>query len=164
MEAYCVKCRTKREISNPVAEFTSAGQPATRGVCPVCSTTLYRMGRTDAHEGLQPPEKVRGNRDRRSGKLVIVESPAKAKTIYKILGKEFSVKASIGHVKDLPEKDIGVDVDDNFKPQYVVIPGKEKIIKELKKASKELFLYPPEVLFTVIRPICPLMKITLPIR
>lgn len=69
--------------------------------------------------------------------LVIVESPAKAKTIHKILGKEFTVKASIGHVKDLPGKELGVDVENNFKPHYVVIPGKEKIIKELKKASKE---------------------------
>ena len=69
--------------------------------------------------------------------LVIVESPAKAKTINKILGKEFTVKASIGHVKDLPGKELGVDVENNFKPHYVVIPGKEKIIKELKKASKE---------------------------
>jgi DNA topoisomerase-1 len=69
--------------------------------------------------------------------LVIVESPAKAKTILKILGKEFAVKASIGHVKDLPGKDMGVDVDNGFKPQYVVIPGKEKIIKDLKKASKD---------------------------
>ena len=69
--------------------------------------------------------------------LVIVESPAKAKTIHKILGKEYTVKASIGHIKDLPAKEIGVDVENNFTPQYVVIPGKEKIIKELKKASRE---------------------------
>ena len=77
--------------------------------------------------------------------LVIVESPAKAKTLYKILGQGFVVKASIGHVKDLPEKELGVDVEHNFMPSYVVIPGKEKIIKELKKASKEaekVFLAP----------------------
>jgi DNA topoisomerase-1 len=77
--------------------------------------------------------------------LVIVESPAKAKTLYKILGKGFTVKASIGHIKDLPEKEIGVDEKNDFKPTYVVIPGKEKIIKELKKASKEadaIFLAP----------------------
>ncbi|MDH5203495.1 MAG: type I DNA topoisomerase, partial [Nitrospirota bacterium] len=73
------------------------------------------------------------------------ESPAKAKTLYKILGQGFVVKASIGHVKDLPEKELGVDVEHNFMPSYVVIPGKEKIIKELKKASKEaekVFLAP----------------------
>ncbi len=77
--------------------------------------------------------------------LVIVESPAKAKTIHKILGKGFAVRASIGHIKDLPEKELGVDVENNFKPYYVVIPGKEKVIKELKKASKEadrVFLAP----------------------
>ena len=77
--------------------------------------------------------------------LVIVESPAKAKTINKILGKEFTVKASVGHIKDLPSKDLGVDVEKNFEPNYIVIPGKEKIIRELKKASKEadkIFLAP----------------------
>jgi DNA topoisomerase-1 len=77
--------------------------------------------------------------------LVIVESPAKAKTIHKILGSDFTVKASIGHIKDLPKKDIGVDVHNNFQPIYVVIPGKEKVIKELKKATKEadkVFLAP----------------------
>lgn len=77
--------------------------------------------------------------------LVIVESPAKARTLYKILGKDFTIKASIGHIKDLPENDIGVDEKNDFKPTYVVIPGKEKIIKELKKASKDadkVFLAP----------------------
>ncbi len=77
--------------------------------------------------------------------LVIVESPAKAKTINKILGEEFTVKASVGHIKDLPEKDLGVNIENNFEPRYVVIPGKEKIIRELKKASKEadmVFLAP----------------------
>ena len=69
--------------------------------------------------------------------LVIVESPAKAKTISKILGKSFEVKASVGHVKDLPVKEMGIDIENNFTPNYIVIPGKEKVIRELKKASKE---------------------------
>ncbi|MDI6800694.1 MAG: type I DNA topoisomerase [Thermodesulfovibrionales bacterium] len=69
--------------------------------------------------------------------LVIVESPAKAKTINKILGKDFGVKASIGHVKDLPKKEIGVDVENNFEPTYIIIPGKEKVIKELKSEAKK---------------------------
>ena len=56
MEAYCVKCKEKREIKDAQAVFTSTGTPATRGNCPVCDTGLYRMGRTDAHEGLEPPE------------------------------------------------------------------------------------------------------------
>ena len=68
--------------------------------------------------------------------LVIVESPAKAKTIGKYLGKDFVVKASLGHVKDLPKKDLSVDVDNDFKPVYEVIEGKKKLIGELKSAAK----------------------------
>ncbi|HXP83226.1 MAG TPA: type I DNA topoisomerase [Bryobacteraceae bacterium] len=68
--------------------------------------------------------------------LVIVESPAKAKTIGKYLGKNFVVKASLGHVKDLPKKDLSVDVDNDFKPVYEVIEGKRKLIAELKAAAK----------------------------
>jgi len=69
--------------------------------------------------------------------LVIVESPAKAKTISKILGKDYTVKASVGHIKDLPAKEMGIDIEHDFTPKYIVIPGKEKVIKELKKAAKE---------------------------
>ncbi len=68
--------------------------------------------------------------------LVIVESPTKAKTIGKYLGKQFVVKASLGHVKDLPKKDLSVDVDKNFEPHYEVIEGKKKLIAELKAAAK----------------------------
>lgn len=69
--------------------------------------------------------------------LVIVESPAKAKTIGKILGNEYSIKASIGHIIDLPSNELAIDIEKDFKPHYVVIPGKEKILNELKKASKD---------------------------
>jgi DNA topoisomerase-1 len=68
--------------------------------------------------------------------LVIVESPAKAKTIGKYLGKQYVVKASLGHVKDLPKKDLAVDVDKGFEPRYEVIEGKKKLITELKQAAK----------------------------
>jgi DNA topoisomerase-1 len=68
--------------------------------------------------------------------LVIVESPAKAKTIGKYLGKDFTVKASLGHVKDLPKKNLSVDVDNDFTPVYEVIEGKKKLIAELKAAAK----------------------------
>ncbi|MGZ4788374.1 MAG: type I DNA topoisomerase [Terriglobales bacterium] len=68
--------------------------------------------------------------------LVIVESPAKAKTIQKYLGKGFSVEASYGHVKDLPKNSLGVDVDENFETNYIVIPGKEKVLTKLKKLAK----------------------------
>jgi DNA topoisomerase-1 len=69
--------------------------------------------------------------------LVIVESPAKAKTIGKYLGKQYVVKASLGHVKDLPKKDLAVDVDRDFEPTYVIIEGKKKLIAELKQAAKK---------------------------
>src|SRR6202161_184067 len=68
--------------------------------------------------------------------LVIVESPTKAKTIGKYLGKQFVVKASLGHVKDLPKKNLSVDVEHNFEPHYEVIEGKKKLIAELKAAAK----------------------------
>jgi len=68
--------------------------------------------------------------------LVIVESPAKAKTIGKYLGKQYVVKASLGHVKDLPKKDLAVDVEKGFEPRYEVIEGKKKLIAELKQAAK----------------------------
>ena len=69
--------------------------------------------------------------------LVIVESPAKAKTINKYLGKNFLVKASLGHVKDLPKRDLAVDVENGFRPKYEVIEGKKKLIAELKEAAKK---------------------------
>ncbi len=70
--------------------------------------------------------------------LVIVESPAKAKTINKYLGNQFIVKASLGHIKDLPKKDLAVDVDNGFQPRYEVIEGKKKLIAELRAAAKKV--------------------------
>jgi DNA topoisomerase-1 len=69
--------------------------------------------------------------------LVIVESPAKAKTISKILGKDFQVKASIGHIRDLPKNKLGVNVRKNFEPQYEILREKEPIVNELKEAAEE---------------------------
>ncbi len=69
--------------------------------------------------------------------LVIVESPAKAKTISKYLGRGYRVRATIGHVRDLPEKKLGIDLEKNFAPEYVTIAGKEKTLAELKSVAKE---------------------------
>ena len=69
--------------------------------------------------------------------LVIVESPAKAKTIGKFLGKDYEVKSSYGHVRDLPEKDFGINVENNYEPEYVISPDKKQIISELKKIAKK---------------------------
>jgi DNA topoisomerase-1 len=70
--------------------------------------------------------------------LVIVESPAKAKTINKYLGKQYIVKASLGHIKDLPKRDLAVDIEHGFEPHYEIIEGKKKLISELKAAAKKV--------------------------
>ena len=70
-------------------------------------------------------------------KLLIVESPSKAKTIGKYLGKDFTVQATVGHIRDLPKKELGVDLDNNFDPTYITIRGKGEIIKKLKAAAKK---------------------------
>src|SRR5687768_14544743 len=72
-----------------------------------------------------------------STSLVIVESPAKAKTIGKYLGRGYRVRATVGHVRDLPEKKIGIDIENGFEPEYVTIPGKEKTLAELKNAARD---------------------------
>ena len=75
--------------------------------------------------------------------LIIVESPTKAKTLVKLLGKDYDIQASNGHVRDLPKKKLGVDIEKGFEPTYVLIPGKEKIIAKLKshaKKAKEVYL------------------------
>ena len=71
-----------------------------------------------------------------SKKLVIVESPAKSRTINKYLGSEYSVKASYGHVRDLPVKKLGIDIDHEFKPQYVISKSKSKTVTALRKTAK----------------------------
>src|SRR5699024_5414338 len=68
---------------------------------------------------------------------VIVESPAKAKTIERYLGKKYSVKASMGHVRDLPKSQMGVDPENGFQPKYITIRGKSDVLKELKSAAKK---------------------------
>ena len=129
-----------------------------------CGGTIYKAGRTPAHENLPKPEikvtrkaKKKGTKKsstkkksakkqtktRRSGKLVIVESPAKAKTIGRYLGKGYSVKSSVGHVRDLLKSRLSVDVDNNFEPEYRVTNDKRDVVKELKAAAakaKEIYL------------------------
>lgn len=77
--------------------------------------------------------------------LIIVESPTKIKTLKKYIGKDYNVAASAGHIRDLPVKNLGIDVDDNFKAKYVNIKDKSKIISNLKKTAgdtDEIFLAP----------------------
>jgi len=129
-----VKCKTKREILEPEAAFNAANAPVTRGICGVCGTRLFRMGRTPAHDGIKPPE--RAETIQRNGKLVIVESPAKAKTVGRFLGKGYTVKASVGHVRDLLRSELSVDVEHGFTPKYRVPNEKRQVVKELKTLAQ----------------------------
>lgn len=132
MQAYCMKCKTKREIKDPQPVFTGKGTPATQGICPVCGTKMFKMGRTPAHEGMDPPPSPK-----RDGRLVIVESPAKARTVGRFLGKKYTVRASVGHVRDLLRSSMSVDVENDFAPRYRVPNEKRQVVKELQKEVKK---------------------------
>ncbi len=142
---YCIKCKTKRPLNKAEATFNRAGRPVTRGVCPECGTTLYRAGATPAHASLpkleMTPRTQKGNKKNnatpRRGKLVIVESPAKARTLGHYLGSEYRVKASIGHVRDLLKSQLSVDIENDFTPRYRVPQEKREVVKELKAAAAQ---------------------------
>ena len=142
MIAYCVKCKEKREINDPTPGFNKRSTPVTTGTCSVCGTKMYRIGRTEMHEGMvAPPRPVK--KIVRKGKMVIVESPAKARTVGNFLGKGFTVKASIGHVRDLLRSQLSVDVENNFTPKYRVPNEKRPVVKELKadaRKAEEIYL------------------------
>ncbi len=161
MVGYCFKCKEKREMVEPKAEWSASGSPGTRATCAVCGGTIYKMGRTEAHETLPKPEitarpkkttkksktkksKAKQKKSvRRAGKLVIVESPAKAKTIGRYLGRGYTVKSSVGHVRDLLKSRLSVDVEHDFEPEYRVPNDKRKLVKELTAAAakaKEIYL------------------------
>ncbi len=166
-EAYCVKCKTKREMANAQPVYTRTGNPGTQGSCPVCGTTLFRMGLTDAHVGLPKPTQVEKPRRsaarkpnsrkgktkaktaktapsaRTTGKVVIVESPAKARSVGNFLGKGYTVRASKGHVRDLLKTQLSVDVNNNFEPKYRVPQDKRETVAELASTvrnAREIYL------------------------
>ncbi|MEZ4592844.1 MAG: type I DNA topoisomerase, partial [Chloroflexota bacterium] len=141
--------------------------PGTRGTCANCGGTIYKAGYTPAHDTLPKPEitakpkkttkkkttkkkaaassksKASQSTARRSGKLVVVESPAKAKTIGRYLGRGYTVKSSVGHVRDLLKSRLSVDIDHDFEPEYRVPNEKRDVVKELKAAAakaKEIYL------------------------
>lgn len=184
---YCFKCKTKREMQQPVAEWAANGTPGTRGLCAVCGGTIYKQGRMPAHDSLPKPvvtavaakptptrskkaapaPKTKsaaakataakattakataesptdaGSNTRRVHKLVVVESPAKAKTIGRYLGRGYTVKSSIGHVRDLLKSRLSVDIEHDFAPEYRVPNEKRQLIKDLHEAAiqaKEIYL------------------------
>ncbi|MGB4594796.1 MAG: type I DNA topoisomerase [Anaerolineaceae bacterium] len=182
MEAYCLKCKEKREIINPIAGFTSNARPITSGTCAVCGSKLSKLGATPAHEGLEKPEvsksapKVKSAKAKTTKKaktikvvkkptenrktngkatvlkpvvvgngkeLVIVESPAKARTIGKFLGDKYRVIASVGHVRDLLKSQLSVDVENGFTPKYRIDNEKKAIVAQIKDyaaRSKKVFI------------------------
>lgn len=129
-----MKCKEKREITNTVPDYNVRGTPISRGTCPVCGSKVVKMGRTDAHDSIPAPEKKKTVRE---GKLVIVESPAKAKTVGRFLGKGYTVRASVGHVRDLLRSELSIDVENDFTPRYRVPNEKREVVKELKKLAKQ---------------------------
>ena len=157
METYCMKCKEKREMIDPIAVFTDSGRAGTRGLCPVCGANMFRMGTTPAHEGMEKPapkpkpkskkKSSKKSKSRKSGKnvpytgprkgkLVIVESPAKARTVGRFMGRGYSVKASVGHIRDLYKSKLSVDVEHDFEPIYIVPRDKKKLVKELTAATQ----------------------------
>ncbi|MFW5940471.1 MAG: type I DNA topoisomerase [Chloroflexota bacterium] len=146
LEGYCLKCKEKRIMQDPKAEYSASGSPGTRGTCPVCGGTIYKMGYTPAHESLPKPKVTRRKKKKevkRSGRLVVVESPAKARTIGRYLGRGYTVKSSVGHIRDLLKSRLSVDVENNFEPEYRVPNEKRDTMKELKKAAaraEEIYL------------------------
>ncbi|HMT20148.1 MAG TPA: type I DNA topoisomerase, partial [Promineifilum sp.] len=160
---YCLKCREKRTIQDATPEWAANGSPGTRGKCPVCGRTIYKQGYTPAHDSLPKPESVgktkttskkttktvarkssakstkkaasAGKTAHRGDKLVVVESPAKAKTIGRYLGRGYVVKSSLGHVRDLLKSRLSVDVENDFTPEYRVPNEKRALVKELKEAA-----------------------------
>jgi DNA topoisomerase-1 len=146
---YCVKCREKREIAERKAVFLGGqSRPATQGICPVCGTKIVRFGTTPAHEGLDPARhtivsKAMKRRRATGRKMVIVESPAKARTVGRFLGKGYAVEASVGHIRDLPANRMGVDIEHDFRPRYVIPSKKKEIVRKLKtevKKASEVYL------------------------
>jgi DNA topoisomerase-1 len=134
-EAYCVKCKVKREIAEPQAVFTAKGQPALEGKCPVCGTRMFRMGRTDLHAGMAPkPVETPPP----TGKLVIVESPTKARTVGRFLGKGYTVRASVGHIRDLLRSQLSVDVENDFAPKYRIPNEKRAVVRELSSLAGKM--------------------------
>lgn len=155
VEAYCFKCKTKRDMRNPEAIYNKIGAPATRGECPECGTSMYRTGATAAHDGIPKPEKIERPKRKKAkpkrkakspakakgapknvGKLVIVESPAKARSIGGYLGDGYTVMSSLGHVRDLLKSRLSVDIERDFEPEYRVPNDKRPIVKELKAAAE----------------------------
>ncbi len=174
LEGYCLKCKAARTMAEGRAIFMANARPAAEGKCPECGTRLFKLGVTPDHAGLPQPVAVEGKAkteakgklkagskakggDGRTarqaagkravgyaprtmqpgGKLVIVESPAKARTVGRFLGHGYDVRASVGHVRDLLRSQLSVDIENGFTPKYRVPDEKREVVKGLKTAAAQ---------------------------
>jgi DNA topoisomerase-1 len=132
----------KRTEKTPRSPASKASSQAPENDAPTSKASLNDALTSKASRNDAPKKTARSGQSAKKG-LVIVESPSKAKTIQKYLGRDFIVRASVGHVKDLPKSKLGVDPKKGFEPDYQVIPTKVKVIEELKEQAKrvpELYL------------------------
>ena len=126
----------KKETKTKAGKAPKANAAAALKTPPKVKAHAARAGKTPAPaEPAETPPEARSAKRGRS--LVIVESPAKARTIGKYLGSGFEVRASNGHVRDLPKSKLGVDIEHGFQPSYILIKGKAKILKELKQSARQ---------------------------
>src|SRR5467141_1116840 len=140
--------RATKRVTAENAAIKDAGMtiPALKGIRAAKGVSAKNVALKPARVRKRAAAKIvddEGPSESGSTSLVIVESPAKAKTIGKYLGRAYRVRATIGHVRDLPEKKMGIDIENGFEPEYVTIPGKEKTVADLKcaaKDSREIFL------------------------
>ncbi|MGN6109457.1 MAG: type I DNA topoisomerase [Kofleriaceae bacterium] len=144
-----VDSKTKGEGKADVETVKSATKPAkasktAKAAKPPKQLTKAQLKKARAREedaeaeAMEAAERVKKPKKVKPGSaLVVVESPAKARTIGKYLGSGYTVKASVGHVRDLPKSKIGVDFDNGFEPSYEVIEGKKKVVAEIRKAARE---------------------------
>ncbi len=100
-------------------------------------TTVKPKAKVEPKTKIKAKKKAKSTRRGNNKSLLIVESPTKVKTLKKFIGRDFVVMASVGHLKDLPKSKLGVDVDNNFAPEYITIRGKGKILSDLKKEAKK---------------------------
>jgi len=124
------KATTLKETSSTAMAATAAA--ATAAKAPSSKKTATKSAKRTSRAGSSAKAKTKAK-----GILVVVESPAKAKTIEKYLGSKYTVLASMGHLIDLPKSRIGIDVDGDFEPEYLTIRGKAKLLKDLQKAAKK---------------------------
>jgi DNA topoisomerase-1 len=124
--------RAARTAPAPAGKARKATSAKAKKLSPAAAAAAKRRAPVEP----ELPHDEEAARSAAGKSLVIVESPAKAKTIGKYLGSAYAVKATVGHIRDLPVKQIGIDTENGFEPMYVTIPGKEKTVAELKSAAK----------------------------